>query len=258
MRNRDRQANIRTKCEAVNRCRRSWRFILALSILLGSVGCAGHVSYSVGEVPRFPPGQQRAAMRVAMAIFEDRRPFVERTESSRFDSAHATSDFGDICTKLPQQIAGAMTAHFSKARLFARVTVVEDWFADDSPEALTLARVQGFDALLVGRISHYYACSWERTPEKIFRWLAVSESGLVLLPFWLAVELLNVNETMTNVELTDLKLTDTTTGAVLWSGSFSVHRNEKYRLRPSSLELASEALKGIVAQMAEQISLALP
>jgi hypothetical protein len=81
--------------------------------------------------------------------------------------------------------------------------------------------------------------------------------GLALIPITIVVTipvmLIEPNDHETFVQLINLKLTDVSSGVVVWSGSF--FRDEKLQYSDvKPVEAVSDTLKGIVKEMVTQIA----
>jgi hypothetical protein len=218
--------------------------LASIAVVLGT-GCGTTIRYDLSDLPMAQPDPERQAMRVAVAPLHDGRPREERKPS--FDlslSQIKTIDWHFKGRDVGRGISEAMVSHFNHARLFETAKLDGTPIASPSEGVLDEMQALGYNALLTGTIAHFQGCGHMNVEDRFLH----SEIGLLFLPVAMAKQ--NRNEGC--VELTDVRLTSTVSGDVLWSGSFG--RKQKFvywDVMP--VRAVCETLKEVIKEMVKQL-----
>jgi TolB-like protein len=187
-------------------------------------------------------------MKVAIAPFQDLRPEHEKNPSSSFsNSAVRDSMFKD--GDVPRNMSEAFVTHLNHVRLFKTVEMTDRTASIPAPVVLEKLRGQGYDLLMTGKIKRFYGVGHATGLDMVAVGLAlIPITAVVTIPAILA----QPNDHETSVELIDLQLTDTSTGSIIWSGSFQRNKQlEYYDVMP--VRAVSDTLKEIVQEVVKQI-----
>lgn len=194
-------------------------FVAVLLALAVTVGCASRPKYDLNRQNIYV-AEHRAGLRVAVTTFTDTRPAEERSMEARqkkggeenkeefLDSYTYDEDFVD------GEVAGPlsdMTArHFDEARVFADADYVPVPSEQVTPERAQNGDFKGFDAVLVGKMSHMYGYQYKSVARNALLF-PLGGTGLTLntvIPAPIKGE----------AELVEIKLISTKDGRILWQG----------------------------------------
>ena len=221
--------------------------VTAIALAWGT-GCTTVIKYDLTDLPVAHPDSKRQAMRVAVAPLLDMRPeqeknpphlmFTMETQDSKFkdnDVAHGMSE--------------ALVTHFNHVQLFKTAEMVDKSAALPSSGVLEKMKGLGFDALFTGTVTHFYGVGYATAFDRAAVLLAlIPVTVVVTLPIMLMED--NQNEGF--VEVVDVQLTDTKSGGVLWSGTFSKKRTMNYA-DAEPARAASETLREVADEIVKQI-----
>jgi TolB-like protein len=222
----------------------------AAIVLIMGTGCATTtiVQYDFENLSTVRADSTRQAMRVAVAPLQDLRTAEERnpgTTLAKLQTRDSMFKDGDVA----RGISEALITHFNHVQLFKIAEMADQTAMLPTSAVLESVKGQGFDALFTGTLKHFYGAGYPTVFDGVAIVLSlVPVTVLVTLPIMYMQE--NQNEGF--VEILDAQLTDTKTGAVLWSGTFSKKREMKY---PDAYpaRAASETLKDIADEIVKQI-----
>ncbi len=153
-------------------------------------------------------------------------------------------------------IEHVLVEYFEHIKLFARQDVVDSELNEPNFEQLTKLKAKGYDAILLGSVGRY------RVEQLKGRLLDRSPglAGLIAVFPIFAVPLVGADMTeelpyMGYVELSNLKLIETSSGRIIWEGSASgwAERTMRAALTSGQLRVADDALKNAANSLAEQL-----
>ena len=221
---------------------------LVAIVVLGGTGCTAVVKYDLKDAYMARPDSKRQGMRVAVAPLQDMRPEQEKNPPGGM-SMGQTSDKMFKDGDVPRGMAEALVAHFNHVQLFKAAEIVDKSCTVPSADVVEKMKSLGYDALLTGKVKHFYGAGYPTVFDAVAIALAVIPiTAIVTVP----IMLIQDNQNEGYVEIIDVQLTDTTSGGVLWSGSFSKKMEMKYAdVYPA--RAASETLKEIANEIVKQI-----
>jgi len=213
-----------------------------------SIGCTTAIKYDLRDLQPVSENITRQEMKVAVAPFQDLRPQHEKSPPASFSNPAVRDSMfkdGDV----PRNMSEAFVTHFNHVKLFKIAEMTDSTASLPSPDALEKLRGLGYSMLLTGKIKRFYGVGHANAFD-------IAAVGLSLIPITVVVTipimLIQQNDHETAIELIDLQLTDTSSGAVKWSGSFFRKKElEYYDVMP--VRAVSDTLKEIVQDVVKQI-----
>lgn len=217
-------------------------------VISGGTGCTTVVKYDLKDAHMARPDSKRQGMRVAVAPFQDMRPEEEKNPPfgwSKTETRDKMFKDGDV----PRGMSEALVTHFNHVQLFKTAEMVDKSAAVPSGDVVEKMRSLGYDALFTGKVKHFYGAGYPTVFDKVATALAmIPITVIVTIP----ISLMQDNQNEGYVEIIDVQLTETTSGGILWSGSFSKKMEMKYSdVYPG--RVASETLKEIANEIVKQI-----
>ena len=218
-------------------------------MIMGLSGCAV-IKYDLKDVPVARNDSTRQGMKVAVAPFQDIRPAEEKSPTASSMNKHEISDRTIKDGDVAKGVCEALVTHFNYAKLFGTVESVDRTASLPTADALAKMKSLGYDALFTGKIKHFYGAGYATDFDVIATIMAfiIPVSAVVTIPIILNEE--NQNEGY--VEIIDIQLTHTTSGNILWSGSFSKKMEMKY-YDVIPVQAASETLREVAKEVVQQI-----
>jgi hypothetical protein len=223
--------------------------LMVIGISVGT-GCTTVIKYDLKDAHMARPDSKRQGMRVAVAPLQDMRPEQEKDHPvgmymSKIETRDKMFKDGDV----PRGISEALITHFNHIQLFKTAEMVDKSAAVPTADVVEEMKNLNYDALFTGKVKHFYGAGYPTVFDMVAIQLAmIPITALVTIPTMLIQE--NQNEGY--VEIIDVQLTDTTSGDVLWSGSFSKKMEMKYAdVYPA--RAAGETLKEIANEIVKQI-----
>ena len=216
-------------------------------VLAAGTGCTTVIKYDLANLSTARPDSKRQAMRVAVAPLQDMRSAEEKDPQNitYFETRDRIFEGGDVA----RGISNALVTHFNHVQLFKITELVDKSVALPSSDVVEKMKGFGFDALFTGTIKHFYGAGHPTAFDRAATLLALIPVTIVVtIPIMLAED--NQNEGF--VEIVDVRLTDTKSGGVLWSGTFSKKRN-LYYYDADPVRAASETLREIADEIVKQI-----
>ena len=223
-------------------------YCIAMALLSIGTGCTTVVKYDLEDVKAARQEAYRQNMNVAVAPLQDMRPKNEKINTST-QSKHTCNDKMFKDHAVAKGISEALVTHFNHIQLFKNSELVEDITTEPNDTIIANIHTRGYDALFSGKITHFYGAGYVTGFDRAaIAMAAVPITALITIPIMLAQD--NKNEGY--VELIDLKLTDTSSGKVLWENSFSKKMEMSYSdVYPT--RAACETLKEIANEMVSEI-----
>lgn len=221
--------------------------VTAITIAWGT-GCTTVIKYDVDDLPAARPDSKRQAMRVAVAPLQDMRPEQEKNpphDMSKLETRDSRFEDGDV----PRGMSEALVTHFNHVQLFKTAEVVGKSAALPSSDVLEKMKGLGYDALFTGTVTHFYGVGYPTAFDRAAVPLALIPVTIVVT---LPIMLMEDNKNEGFVELVDVQLTDSKSGGVLWSGTFSQKRAMMYA-DAEPVRAASETLREIAGEIVKQI-----
>ena len=162
------------------------------------------------------PDSKRQGLRVAVAPLQDMRPDQEKNSPVSMPKAETRDKmFND--GEVARGISEALVTHFNHVQLFKTAELVDKSAMLPSSDVMEKMKGLGYDALLTGKVTHFYGAGYATVFDMVAVPLAmIPITVVVTIPIMLMQD--NRNEGM--VEIIDVQLTDTASGGVLWSGLF--------------------------------------
>ncbi len=234
--------------------------LMGVLIMVGT-GCRTTIGYNLGDARITQPDPARQAMRVAVAPLRDARPGKERElplnrllyfgDETTHDKLFKRADVG-------RGVSEAFVRHFNHVRLFKVAELVDRPAVSPTADVLDDMEKLGYHALFTGTITHFYGIGYltrfDRYVGVPLMYLSAGPSPFVYTaPIILPIMLLQKNKNEGYVEIVNLRLTDTATGSVLWSGSFLRETETKYRM-PDSVRIVCETLGEIGDEIVKEIA----
>ena len=217
-------------------------------VISGGTGCRTVIKYDLKDAHMARPDPKRQGMRVAVAPLQDMRPEQEKNPPvgmSKTETRDKMFKDGDV----PRGMSEALVAHFNHVQLFKTAEMVDKSAAVPSADVLEKMKSLGYDALFTGQVTHFYGVGYPTVLDKVAIGLAmIPITVIVTIP----ITLMQDNQNEGYVEIIEVQLTDTTSGGVLWSGSFSKKKEMKYS-DAYPARAASETLKEIANEIVNQI-----
>lgn len=222
-------------------------FLIAI-VISGGTGCRSVIKYDFKDAHMARPDSKRQGMRVAVAPLQDMRPNQEKNPPvgmSKTETRDKMFKDGDV----PRGMSEALVAHFNHVQLFKTAEMVDKSAAVPSADVIEKMKSLGYHALFTGQVKHFYGAGYPTIFDKVAIGLAmIPITAIVTIP----VVLIQDNQNEGYVEIIDVQLTDTTSGDVLWAGSFSKKMEMKYSdVYPA--RAASETLKEIANEIVNEI-----
>ena len=133
---------------------------LAFSWFLLQCGCGGYaIKYDLGKY-QTPVAGVTQPMSIAVAVFSDVRPLEERADSVRKKSH--SSNLGDYTYDrefkgpVDEGVTEMITKHLEYSNVFTNVVMTHKHREEITDQYLDSLRGKGVDAILIGRINHFY------------------------------------------------------------------------------------------------------
>lgn len=218
------------------------RRIIAPVLVLLLLGCAPRELQ--GPIPCVRE-RCRETLTVAVAAFKDERPIVEiGTPPSR---PYPVAE--DLSENMSSELAKHLVERFNAFGFFLSSSLVDVSGSPPAPEFLARLAAQGYDAVITGNVPRCLGSTCviggDLAGQVVLRLVGFMFQALLPLP-------LGYYHNEGVVAVTDLRLTDTRTGEVVWKGDFTknvVH----YTYEPSPGQAIHEAMleitQAIVADM---------
>ena len=216
-------------------------------VIATGTGCTTVIKYDLANLSTARPDSKRQAMRVAVAPLQDMRSAEEKDPQNitYFETRDRIFEGGDVA----RGISAALVTHFNHVQLFKTTEVVDKSAALPSSDVVEKMKGLGFDALFTGTVTHFYGAGHPTVFDRAATILALIPVTIVVtIPIMLVED--NQNEGF--VEIVNAQLTDTKSGGVLWSGTFSKKREMKY-FDADPVRAASETLREIADEIVKQI-----
>lgn len=216
------------------------RFALPVLVLL--LGCAPR---EIQGPRRCGPERCRETMRVAVAAFQDER----RVEAIGTPPSGPASVAEDTVAAMSTDLARHLVEALGAAEMFQAATLVEVSGSPPTPQFLARLVHQGYDAVITGNVPRCLGSTCVTGGDMAgyiaLRFLGLIHSLLLPLPF-------GYYHNEGAVTITDLRLTDTRTGEVIWREDFSrdvVH----YSGDPSPGPAIHEAMHDVTKMVIEDL-----
>lgn len=187
----------------------------------------------------------RETLTVAVAAFQDNRPVVEiGTPPSR---PYPVAE--DLVQEMSTELARHLVERFNAAEFFLSASVVEVSGSPPSPEFLARLAGQGYDAVITGNVPRCLGSTCvtggDLAGHLVLRFVGLMFQALLPLP-------LGYYHNEGVVTVSDLRLTDTRTGEVVWRGDFT-KEVVRYTGDPTPGSAIHEAMLGVTQQILEDL-----
>jgi len=223
--------------------------VTLIASFLIAMGCTTPIKYDLTDLNETGVNSSRQSIKVAITPFEDLRPVTEKNAPSNF-SAIQLNDRAIEGDNVAKSISEALASHFNHVKLFQSVDVFDEAGSEPTEDVNKRLYDLGYQAVLTGKVKHFHSTAYTTTLDKVAPILAffVPVSAIVTIPMVLSEK----NTHDTNVEIIDVKLTETRTGKVLWSGSY-VKKPQREYADAYCVQAASDTLKDIALEMVDEI-----
>lgn len=221
---------------------------LTAFVIASGTGCTTVVKYDLRDAHMAQPDSKRQGLRVAVAPLQDMRPDQEKNSPVSMPKAE-TRDKMFKDGEVARGISEALVTHFNHVQLFKTAELVDKSAMLPSSDVMEKMKGLGYDALLTGKVTHFYGAGYATGFDMVAVALAIIPiTAVVTIPIMLMQD--NRNEGL--VEIIDVQLTDTASGGVLWSGLFSKKMEMKYAdVYPA--RAACETLREIANEIVKEI-----
>jgi hypothetical protein len=215
-------------------CRFLGVVVLATGMAAAVGGCAGAGRES---------GAAALPSRVAVATFEDQRESDYEADSGRDVVASEAS------AAMPAELAADLVGHLRETGLFRSVTLVGASGSPPAREFLGRLAADGYDGVITGELRSCGGATGETGGRVAGRYMLrlISFMVPVLLPVPFSKY---CNEGV--VAVTELRLTDTRSGAVLWREDLS-RRATRYTAEPAPGAVARDAMRAACGAITDDL-----
>lgn len=221
---------------------RAWLIIApAIAVLLG---CASLAPRRAGPCVG---GSCRRDMTVAVAAFEDQRPDEEFGSPVPLLAAVAQ----DMAVGVPAVLALLLADRLNREEFFLAATAVEGSASPPSPEFLARLADQGFDAVITGNLPRCMGttCLTGGSKEGSYLYRLVS---VTFFRLFLVIPPMGKLHNEATIALTEVRLTDTRSGEVLWHGDFT-RQAMSHTSSPEPGEVVTEAMELVTGDILEHL-----
>lgn len=218
---------------------RPYKIIIAILLVLSLSGCAASVRYAFDD--KLYRRDEPMRYNVLVDVFEDMRPAVERSETSKKEGLIYTND-KMFRGNVDVQISQMLVEHLRKARMFTAVEL-----RDINSEDTAMLSKAGVDLVIDGDIRHFYG----------FQSGAAGAAVLFGLVGVLTEALVNPKTVGGNVEYGNVKVIDVASGTVLWEGNARHSFKDKDTFYDGPVAYALRALKEVNNELTQELKTAL-
>jgi hypothetical protein len=217
--------------------------------MLTGFGCTTPIKYDLTNLEMTTTSPSRQSLKVAILPFEDLRPEIEKNASSTYSTIRL-NDRAIEGESVSKSISEALAAHFNHVKLFQSVDVFDETGTEPISGINKRLHDLGYSAVFTGKVRHFHSVAYATTLDKVAPIVAflIPVSAAITIPMILAEK----NNIDTLVEIVDVRLNETRTGKVLWSGSYMKKPRRQYA-DAYCVQAASDTLKDIAIEIVDEI-----
>jgi len=221
--------------------------IIFIVIFIGA-GCTKSIKYKFDNIPIAEPDSRRQEMSVAVVPFKDIRPENEM-DPGYYYSKKNTVDKMFKDHDITKGVAQAIVDHFNHVQLFKKTEMLDKSSMAPSPDIVEKANHLGYDALLTGKLKHFYGVGYDSLFDMVvFPFTVIPSVAIIALP----ITLIQDNNHKGFIEVIDLQLINTFDGSILWSDSVSQqNKNSFATIEPERIVI--ETLRDLIKKIVNLI-----
>jgi hypothetical protein len=222
-----------------------------IGVMLLVAGCASKttIRYAMTDIQPAKTSASRSNARVAVLKFTDIRQDSEKMGHGHGLFTDVSSDVSFEDDAINAGVSDTIACHLNESLVFGSVVYLDHDCADLSPDTLAQLRDKGFQGLLAGKIKRFQGVAHASVFDKI------AMPFVALAPVTAAISItisLSVDhEHEGYVAFEDVKLIDTATGSVVWSGN--IEKKSQYQFNANPAKAAQLALREAISDMVAQL-----